>query len=159
MTLWYVCNKPCPTHCNTMDCSLPGSSVHGILQARVLMWVAISFCRGSLPPRDQTHVSAEPPNRKYIFGLFSQLLAQDFYFKSLGLPEWSGWEEHLLCYRMSPFQPKFILVRWLLVAPLNQPQDGSWLPEEPTTSLKVWDSQPNSPTFRGGTGTGDWLNY
>ena len=37
----------CPTLCDPMDCSLPGSSVHGILQTRVLEWVAISFFRGS----------------------------------------------------------------------------------------------------------------
>ena len=37
----------CPTLCNPVDCSPPGSSVHGILQARVLEWVAISFSRGS----------------------------------------------------------------------------------------------------------------
>ena len=37
----------CPTLCNPMDCSLPGSSIHGIFQARVLAWVAISFSRGS----------------------------------------------------------------------------------------------------------------
>ena len=37
----------CPTLCNTMDCSLPGFSVHGISQARILEWVAISFSRGS----------------------------------------------------------------------------------------------------------------
>ena len=41
-----------------MDCSPPGSSVHGILQARVLEWVAISFSRGSSQPRDQTGSSA-----------------------------------------------------------------------------------------------------
>ena len=40
-----------------MDCSLPGSSVHGILQARILEWVAISFSRGSSQPRDRTRVS------------------------------------------------------------------------------------------------------
>ena len=40
-----------------MDCSLPGSSVHGILQARILEWVAIPFSRGSSQPRDQTQVS------------------------------------------------------------------------------------------------------
>ena len=34
------------TLCDPMDCSLPGSSVHGVLQARVLEWVAIPFCRG-----------------------------------------------------------------------------------------------------------------
>ena len=40
-----------------MDCSLPGSSVHGILQARIQKWVAISFSRGSSQPRDPTWVS------------------------------------------------------------------------------------------------------
>ena len=39
--------QSCPTLCNPMDCSLLGSSVHGIFQARVLEWVAISFSRGS----------------------------------------------------------------------------------------------------------------
>ena len=38
--------------CNPMDCGLPGSSLHGILQARILEWVAISFSRGSSRPRD-----------------------------------------------------------------------------------------------------------
>ena len=39
------------------DCSLPGSSVHGILQARILEWVAMSFSRGSSQHRDQTYIS------------------------------------------------------------------------------------------------------
>ena len=43
--------------CDPMDCSLPGSSVHGILQARVLRWIAIAFSRGSSRPRNQTRVS------------------------------------------------------------------------------------------------------
>ena len=42
--------------CNPMDCTLPGSSIHGILQARVLEWLAISFSRGSSWPRDRTQV-------------------------------------------------------------------------------------------------------
>ena len=49
--------QPCPTLCDPMDCSPPGSSVHGIFQARVLEWVAISFSRGSSRPRDRTRVS------------------------------------------------------------------------------------------------------
>ena len=49
--------QSCPTLCDSGDCSLPGSSVHGILQARILEWVAISFSRGSSWPRDQTQVS------------------------------------------------------------------------------------------------------
>ena len=47
----------CLTLCNTMDCSLPCSSVHGIFQARILEWVAISFSSGSFQPRDRTQVS------------------------------------------------------------------------------------------------------
>ena len=42
--------QSCPTLCNPMDCSLPGSSVHGIFQARILEWVAISFSRRSPNP-------------------------------------------------------------------------------------------------------------
>ena len=49
--------QSCPTLCNAMDCSPLGSSVHGILQARILEWVAVSFSRGSSQPRDQTQVS------------------------------------------------------------------------------------------------------
>ena len=47
----------CPALCNPMDCSLPGSSVHGILQARILEWVDIPFPRGSSQPRDWTWAS------------------------------------------------------------------------------------------------------
>ena len=44
--------QSCPTLCDPMDYSLPGSSVHGIFQARILEWVAISFSRRSSQPRD-----------------------------------------------------------------------------------------------------------
>ena len=47
----------CLTLCNPMDCSPPGSSVHGIFQARILEWVAISLSKGSSRPKDQTHGS------------------------------------------------------------------------------------------------------
>ena len=63
--------QSCPTLCDPMDCSPPGSSIHGILQARVLEWVAISFSRESSRPRDRTKVSlivgrrfpSEPPGK------------------------------------------------------------------------------------------------
>ena len=58
---WSVC--VCLTLCDLMDCSPPGSSVHGIFQARILEWVAISYSRESFHPRDQTWVS-------YIAGRF-----------------------------------------------------------------------------------------
>ena len=64
--------------CDPMDCSLPGSSVHGILQARILEWVAMPSSRGSFQTRDQTHVSCvswiagrffitEPSRKPYIY--------------------------------------------------------------------------------------------
>ena len=49
--------QSCPALCNPTDCSLPGSSVHGILQARTPDWIVISSSRGSSSPRDQTQVS------------------------------------------------------------------------------------------------------
>ena len=49
--------QSCLTLCHPMDCSPPGSSIHGILQARRLEWVAITFSRGSSQPRDWSLVS------------------------------------------------------------------------------------------------------
>ena len=59
LCLW-VCTlvtQSCPTLCGHMDCSLPGFSVHGLLQPRILEWVATSSSRGSSRPRDWTLVS------------------------------------------------------------------------------------------------------
>ena len=69
MQKWKVIvTQSCLTLCDPMDCSLPGSSVHGILQARILVWVAIPFSRGSSWPRDRTQVS-------YIAGRFFTIWA------------------------------------------------------------------------------------
>ena len=54
-----LCAQTCPILCNSMDCSPPGSSVHGILQARLLEWVGFSSSRGSSWPRDQTRSSCD----------------------------------------------------------------------------------------------------
>ena len=50
----YSVTQLCPTICNPMDCTPPGCSVRGILQTRILEWVAISSSRGSSQPRDGT---------------------------------------------------------------------------------------------------------
>ena len=63
--------QACPTLCDPMDCSPPGSSRHEILQARLLEWGAIPSSRGSSQPKDRTHVpcaaggffTAEPPGK------------------------------------------------------------------------------------------------
>ena len=93
----------CPTPRDSMDCSLPGSCVHGFLQARILEWVAMPCSRGSSPPRDSTHVFCitarlfihwatwEAPYRKtkmpkltpYFSGLFP---AKGFH---LYIPKWT----------------------------------------------------------------------
>ena len=54
---WGEVTQSCPTLCNPVDCNLLGFSVHGILQARILEWIAISFSRGSSQPRDRTWIS------------------------------------------------------------------------------------------------------
>ena len=51
------CAQSCPILCSPMDCNPPGSSVHGLFQARILYWVAVSFSEGSSRPRDWTLVS------------------------------------------------------------------------------------------------------
>ena len=66
--------QSCPTLCDPMDYNPPGSSVHGILQARILEWVAMPVSRGSSWPRDWTRVSClagrffttEPPRKPII---------------------------------------------------------------------------------------------
>ena len=65
--------KSCLTLCDPVDGSLPGSSVHGSFQARVLEWGAFSFSRGSSQPRDQTHISCT--GRQVLF-------------------HWATWEAH-----------------------------------------------------------------
>ena len=49
--------QSCPTLCDPVDCNLPDSSVHGIIQARILEWVALSSSRGSSWTRDWTYIS------------------------------------------------------------------------------------------------------
>ena len=74
MSEWVSVAQSCPTLCNLMDCSPPGSSVHRILQARILEWVATPFSRGSSLCRDQTQSHAlqadslpsEPPGKPLI---------------------------------------------------------------------------------------------
>ena len=80
--------QSCPTLCNPRHCSPPGSSVHGILQARVLEWVAIPFSRGSSWPRNRTWVS-------YIAGRFFTV--------------WATREAHLLNNSGGNFSTKIIL--------------------------------------------------
>ena len=63
----------CPTFCDPMDCSQPDSSAHGILQARILEWVAIPFSGGSSWPRDWIQVSCLTGRFFTIWARYSRL--------------------------------------------------------------------------------------
>ena len=78
--------QSCPTLCNPMNCSLPGFSVHGILQRRILKWVAIPFSRGIFPGQGLNpallhcrqilyHLSHQGPRAQNIGHLFFLLMA------------------------------------------------------------------------------------
>ena len=101
----------CPTLCDPMDCSPPGSSVHGIFQARVPEWVAIFFSRGSSRPRDRTQAS-------WIAGrCFTLWATRDAHYP------WEAVKSELLmsfqlklhsCTRMCrAFSPRIILQLWI----------------------------------------------
>ena len=95
--------------CDPMDYS-PGSSVHGILQARILEWVAIPFFRGSSRPRDRTQVSCTERDSKSILLVFS---SSSFMASSLMLKSSSVWCEKVVCfdsfaYRCPVFPTPFI---------------------------------------------------
>ena len=59
--------QSCPTLCDAMGCSLPGSSIHGIPQSRILEWIAISSSRGSSRPTDRTRVSCIAGRRSTLW--------------------------------------------------------------------------------------------
>ena len=96
-----------------MDCSLPGSSVHGILQARILKWVAISFSRGSSQPRDQTHGSCRAD--------------RFFTAKPLGIPAWCTGGD-ISCVHLG----------WEPVSPLQQIVLGSFFNKYWAESSFLW---------------------
>ena len=99
--------QSCPTLCNPMDCSLSGSSVHRIFQARILEWVAISFSRRSSQPRDWTQVScivgrcftvwatrdtAEPPGKLGILKPLPMFKIGCLDYWVVGVFIYSGWK-------------------------------------------------------------------
>ena len=73
---WALVSQSCPTLCDPMHCSPPGSAVLGTLQARILQWVACPFARGSSWPRNQTGISC-------IVGWFFTSWATHNYLKDL----------------------------------------------------------------------------
>ena len=114
----------CLILCDPMDCSPPGSSVHGISQARILEWVAISSSMGSSQPRDWTYRPASPalqadsfttkPPRKPQKHLCSTNMYMDEYLSCVISENFSGnsdfsWVIHLNCTR------PFVSLFWVFI--------------------------------------------
>ena len=84
--------------CDPMDCNLLGFSIHGILQARILEWIAVSFSKGSSQPRDQTRVSCIGGR---LFNLWATREAQLLLLLGASIHSfiWQAFIDHLLYIR------------------------------------------------------------
>ena len=84
--------QSCPTLCDPVDCNLLDFSVRGILQARILEWIAISFSRGSSWPRDRTQVS-RIGGRRFNLWATREALVQSMGLQIVGHAERLNWTE------------------------------------------------------------------
>ena len=85
MDLYCLVTQLCPTLCDPMSCSPPGSSVHGISQASILEWVVISYSRESSQLGDRSHVSHKSPALQVDSLLLSLWGIHGFVFPALKL--------------------------------------------------------------------------
>ena len=132
--MYYVCPKVlvaqlCPTICIPMDCSSPGSSVHKILQARILEWVAIPFSRGTFQPRDQTCIagrfftiwaSSEAPGALYWIPISEKQIISILH----GIKHMRAWA-HAHTHTHKLLRLMVLLIRWV-VLPVWTHLAGTW---------------------------------
>ena len=85
---WWWWSHSVVSLCDPMDCNLLSFSVHGILQARILEWIAISFSRGSSRPRDRTRVSRIAGRRFNLWASREALSGNEFSFTSQLVRSW-----------------------------------------------------------------------
>ena len=122
--------ESCLTLCNPVDCSMPGSSVHGILQARILKWVAVPSSKGSSWPRDWTRFSNvsfiydlcqdESENRNLLWNI-QKHFNLSFYFASTSKQQLDlFWKDQEYVLRVSMFSDCItvevfvLIIRWRL---------------------------------------------
>ena len=102
---WSEVAQLCPALCDPMGCSLSGSSVHGIFQARVQEWTAISFSRGSSQPRNQIQVCCIAGRRFTVWATREARIMKWFCYSLL---QWT-----MFCQNSPPW---FIHVGWTCIA-------------------------------------------
>ena len=129
---WWWCSfsKSCVTLCDPMDCSPLGSSVHGILQARLLEWVAISFSRESSQPSDQSCISCI--GRRILYHLSHQGNSPSCEFVTYFTPEGLG--RNILSI-VEIGKPRFCGVCWFIF----------WNTELYSLRFIHWNSVSNFP--------------
>ena len=107
--------QSCPTLCNPVDCSPQGSSVHGILQARILEWVAISFSRGSSQPRDQTWVSCIAGRCFILWATREAQWLYSLYFNTQSIRS-IKWKDTWKSFLLLALIPRFVSSGWMYLA-------------------------------------------
>ena len=127
--------QSCPTLCDPVDCNLLGLSVHGIFQARILEWIAISFSRGSSWPRDQTQVSHIGGRRfnlwatreaRYASNHSPNADAHGLHFEDKGLDQLPGLlRTTLLAYQPLPRTLLLYVLAWWQIY-ISLPRHLSW---------------------------------
>ena len=119
--------RSCPTLRDPMDGNLPGSAVHGIFQARILEWAAISFSRGSSQPRDQTQVSCIA-DRCFTVWAMRGFINRNSYSLLVGLQNVATVEDNLMvCYK-TKHSYHTILQSYPLVSTQRSHSQRSWEP-------------------------------
>ena len=121
---WSEVAQSCPTLCDPTDCSLPGSSIHGIFQAIVLEWVAISFSRGSSRPRDQNRVSRIADRRFTVWATREALPCERWLEMKA-----RSWFLRMSCATLSLLHATFLVVQslshvWLFETPWTAPRQA-----------------------------------
>ena len=113
--------------CGPMDCSPPGSSVYGILQARIPEWVAISSSRGSSQLRDQTHISCVSCIGRWVLHHWDTSLVAQMWFtvtprkilkNNISKPWACPFKWHRVMW--NPLEPRIALWTCLRTAPVPQ---------------------------------------
>ena len=137
--------QSCLTLCNPVDCSLPGSSVHEIFQARILEWVAITYSRGSSLPKDWTHISFNFCRRQEdSLPLCSLGSPEIFRMKPNILEIFQSWHLLLKCIFILVGSKVNVNFQILIISVIRNPKIFTKL---------FWGAQiPNSASFDGKSG-------
>ena len=125
----------CLTLCDPKNCSSPGSSVHGILQARILEWILIFFSRGSSWPRDWTHIShVSCVGRRVLYHKCHRVCLAYYYcfiIKESETSHWKRGQNRVCCGREAGDTWSFRVLSRLIDSP------SSWCIPQPQSSLNL----------------------